>query len=200
VLILFTATGFSSFCQEPKVAVPDTIQMKTPVKAKKDTIAHSPHKATIYSAVLPGLGQIYNRKYWKVPLVYGGFAAFGYFIKWNNDQYNSYKQAYNDLVDDDPNTTSYMKLHGIAQWDLTNSSVKSQLATRISNGKDAFRRYRDLNIIGTVAFYALNIIDASVDAHFFNFDISDDLSMNWTPGPVYCMDNRTIGIYFKFNF
>ncbi len=200
VLILFTATGFSSFCQEPKVAVPDTIQMKTPVKAKEDTIAHSPHKATIYSAVLPGLGQIYNRKYWKVPLVYGGFAAFGYFIKWNNDQYNSYKQAYNDLVDDDPNTTSYMKLHGIAQWDLTNSSVKSQLATRISNGKDAFRRYRDLNIIGTVAFYALNIIDASVDAHFFNFDISDDLSMNWTPAPVYCMDNRTIGIYFKFNF
>ncbi len=187
--ILFFATGFSALGQE---AAKDTIQKK-----KTETI-HSPRKATIYSAVLPGLGQIYNRKYWKVPLVYGGFAALGYFINFNNAEYVKFRQAYSDIIDDDPNTISYTRLNvnpGFLEPDKI-----GQFTERLRSAKDYWRRNRDLVVIGTAVFYAVNIIDASVDAHFFNFDISDDLTINWVPGPVMCMDNRLIGIHCRITF
>jgi len=189
LLILFFATGFSAFSQE---TIRDTIL------AKKPETVHSPRKATIYSAVLPGLGQIYNRKYWKVPLVYGGFATLGYFINFNNEEYVKYRQAYSDIIDDDPNTSSYEKLPvnpGFFEPDKI-----GQFTERLKDAKDYWRRNRDLVVIGTVVFYAVNIIDASVDAHFFNFDISDDLTMNWAPGPVMCMDNKLMGIHCRFTF
>jgi len=164
------------------VIAKDIIKNETPVKAIKDTIpVHSPKKASVYSAVLPGLGQAYNKKYWKIPLVYGGFAAFGYFIRWNNRNYNTSRQAYMDLTDKDPNTNSYMKLKQIIYYDLNNSSSVANLKQGLLSSQDYYRRNRDLLIIVTVAFYGLNIIDASVDAHFFNFDISDDLTMNINP-------------------
>jgi len=187
--ILFFATGFSALGQE---AAKDTIQKKKP-----ETI-HSPRKATIYSAVLPGLGQIYNRKYWKVPLVYGGFAALGYFINFNNAEYVKFRQAYSDIIDDDPNTISYTRLNvnpGFLEPDKIGQFTES-----LRGAKDYWRRNRDLVVIGTAVFYAVNIIDASVDAHFFNFDISDDLTINWVPGPVMCMDNRLIGIHCRITF
>ncbi len=187
--ILFFVTGFSAFGQE---AYKDTIP------AKKTEMFHSPRKATIYSAVLPGLGQIYNRKYWKVPFVYGGFAALGYFINFNNGEYVKYRQAYSDIIDDDPNTISYTRLNvnpGFLEPDKI-----GQFTDRLRSAKDYWRRNRDLVVIGTVVFYAVNIIDASVDAHFFNFDISDDLTINWTPGPVICMDNKMIGIHCRITF
>jgi len=187
--ILFFATGFSALGQE---AAKDTIQKK-----KTETI-HSPRKATIYSAVLPGLGQIYNRKYWKVPLVYGGFAALGYFINFNNAEYVKFRQAYSDIIDDDPNTISYTRLNvnpGFLEPDKIGQFTES-----LRGAKDYWRRNRDLVVIGTAVFYAVNIIDASVDAHFFNFDISDDLTINWVPGPVMCMDNRLIGIHCRITF
>jgi len=110
------------------VIAKDIIKNETPVKAIKDTIpVHSPKKASVYSAVLPGLGQAYNKKYWKIPLVYGGFAAFGYFIRWNNRNYNTSRQAYMDLTDKDPNTNSYMKLKQIIYYDLNNSSSVANL-------------------------------------------------------------------------
>ena len=190
--ILFLATGFCSFAQ---------------VKIQADTIPvdqtpsiHSPRKATIYSAVLPGLGQIYNKKYWKVPLIYGGFIAFGYGINWNNNYYVLYKQAYSDIVDDDPNTNSFKDLDIEGNWDWTNSSQVSQFTTRLLNAKNSARRNRDFMIILTAGFYALNIIDASVDAHFFNFDIGDDLTFNWAPGPVYCAGKRVPGINVQIRF
>ena len=187
--ILFFATGFSAFGQE---AYKDTIQ------EKKSETFHSPRKATIYSAVLPGLGQIYNRKYWKVPLVYGGFAALGYFINFNNEEYVKYRQAYSDIIDDDPNTISYTRLTvnpGFLEPDKI-----GQFTERLRSAKDYWRRNRDLVVIGTVVFYAINIIDASVDAHFFNFDISDDLTINWTPGQIMCMDNKMSGIHCRITF
>lgn len=187
--ILFFATGFSAFGQD---TAKDTIQKK-----KTETF-HSPRKATIYSAVLPGLGQIYNRKYWKVPLVYGGFAALGYFINFNNEEYVKYRQAYSDIIDDDPNTISYTRLTvnpGFLEPDKI-----GQFTERLRSAKDYWRRNRDLVVIGTVVFYAVNIIDASVDAHFFNFDISDDLTINWTPGQIMCMDNKLIGIHCRITF
>ena len=189
LLILFLATGFSAFSQETK---------DDSIRAKKPKVEHSPRRATIYSAVLPGLGQIYNRKYWKVPLVYGGFATLGYFINFNNEQYTTYRQAYSDIIDNDPNTTSYMKLN--VNPSLLLPERISNFTEQLRSAKDYWRRNRDLVVIGTVVFYALNVIDASVDANFFNFDISDELTINWVPAPVMCMDKKMIGIQCRFTF
>ena len=190
--ILFFLAGFCASGQ--KVSFADTT-ITYPGKQE-----HSPRKATIYSAVLPGLGQIYNKKYWKVPLVYIGFAAFGYFIDWNNDQYVLYKQAYSDIIDDDPNTDSYDDLNLERRFDVSNDSQRQQFADLLKRATDVTRRNRDLVIISTAAFYAINIIDASVDGNFFDFDISDDLSFNWMPGPMYCGDQRVMGVYCKIRF
>lgn len=188
-LILFFTTGFSAFSQKTTVD-----SAKVDVQAN----VHSPRKATIYSAVLPGLGQLYNRKYWKVPLVYGGFATLGYFINFNNEQYTIYKQAYSDIIDTDPYTDSHLKLK--VNPSLLQPDRLSNFTEALRRQKDYWRRNRDLVVIGTVVFYAVNIIDASVDAHFFNFDISDDLTINWIPGPVMCMDNKLMGIHCRFTF
>ena len=189
LIILFCATGFSGFSQE---TIQDT------VNAKKTEAIHSPRRATIYSAVLPGLGQIYNRKYWKVPLVYGGFATLGFFINLNNTEYVKYRQAYSDIIDSDPNTNSYIKLF-IDPRNLEDAN-RSQSIEKLRRAKDYWRRNRDLVVIGTAVFYAINIIDASVDAHFFNFDISDDLTINWAPGPIICKDNKLIGLHCRIIF
>jgi hypothetical protein len=189
LLILFFATGFSAFSQKSNV---------DSVKTKKPVVVHSPRRATIYSAVLPGLGQIYNRKYWKLPIVYGGFATLGYFINFNNNEYTKYRKAYSDIIDSDPNTKSYEKLAAYPNYVKLNRL--SQLPENLRIDKDGTRRNRDLVVIGTAAFYALNIIDASVDANFFNFDISDDLTINWVPGPVICMDQKVMGLHCKITF
>jgi hypothetical protein len=188
-VILFFTTGFSAFSQKTVV---------DSVKTKKAEVVHSPRKATIYSAVLPGLGQIYNRKYWKLPIVYGGFATLGYFINFNNEQYVKYKKAYSDIIDTDPSTNSFKDL-GIDPSKY--ESIKlTQITGRLRTFKDGWRRDRDLVVIFTAAFYALNIIDASVDAHFFDFDISDDLTINWIPSPMICMDEKLIGLQCKITF
>ena len=126
--------------------------------------AHSAKKATVYSAILPGWGQAYNRKYWKIPIVYAGFAGVGYFIKSNHDQYISHKKDYLLLVDNpDAQTGS-----GLGQ---------AQIRIKI----DEYRRNRDLSIIGLFAWYGLGLIDANVDGHFFNYDVSEDLSLSLKP-------------------
>ncbi len=188
-LILFFGTGFSAFSQKSDV---DSIKIKKPIAI------HSPRRATIYSAVLPGLGQIYNRKYWKLPIVYGGFVTLGYFINFNNEAYVKYKQAYSDLMDSDPTTTSYEKISVYASY--LKQDKLSQFKTNLKSAKDDWRRNRDLVVIGTAVFYALNIIDASVDANFFNFDMGDDLTINWIPGPIICMDQKGIGFHCKITF
>ena len=189
LVILFFATGFSAFSQKSEV---DSIRIKKPV------VVHSPRRATIYSAVLPGLGQIYNRKYWKLPIVYGGFVTLGYFINFNNELYVKYKQAYSDIIDTDPNTNSFKNL-GVNPRNYEADKI-SQLTEQIRIAKDGSRRNRDLVVISTAVFYALNIIDASVDANFFNFDIGDDLTINWVPGPIICMDQKGIGLHCKITF
>ena len=187
--ILFFTTGFSAFSQKTNI---DSI------KITKSEAIHSPRKATIYSAVLPGLGQIYNRKYWKVPLIYGGFVTLGYFINFNNERYITYKQAYSDIIDKDPSTNSYLKLK-VNPINFQDDKIL-QLTEQLRRAKDGSRRDRDLVVIFTAAFYALNIIDASVDAHFFNFDISDDLTINWVPGPIICSDNKLLGVHCRITF
>ena len=192
LLILIISTGLKTSAQ--KITAVDSVMVAL------EKPEHSPRKATIYSAVLPGLGQIYNKKYWKVPLVYIGFGTLGYFIDWNNDQYTLYREAYADIADDDPNTNSFEELNFEGRWNLDNPRERNQFSEALNRAKETARRNRDLVIISTAAFYALNIIDASVDAHLFNFDISDDLTMKWIPGPVYCLDQRLVGIHCRIRF
>lgn len=214
IAILMTVTGFCAYGQERTgkdtlESAPHKRELKNVKtdKVKADTLTalsekpvHSPKKATIYSAVFPGLGQIYNKKYWKVPLVYIGFASLIYAIDWNNDYYVKYRQAYIDIRDDDPTSNSFEDLDIEGNWDFNNPSQVQQFTTRLEKAKDNSRRYRDLCIIGTAAFYAITIIDASVDAHLFNFDISDDLTMKWMPLPMYAMDQPVMGVQFVINF
>ncbi|TNF40020.1 MAG: hypothetical protein EP310_09620 [Bacteroidetes bacterium] len=176
----------------------DTTQI---TEIQVDTIQpHSPKKATIYSAILPGLGQAYNKKYWKIPLIYAGFGTIGYFIGWNNGFYSTYKQAYSDLTDDDPATDSYLDLDATQYYDLENPTDYNNFKTGLSKQSEYYRRNRDLLIISMVGFYGLNIIDASVDAHLFDFDISEDLTLNWQPA-VKTFENQLVyGINCTFNF
>jgi len=170
---------------------------EVPVEAEE---VHSPKKATIYSAVLPGLGQAYNKKYWKIPIIYAGFGTIGYFIGWNNGFYSTYKLAYSDLTDDDPATDSYLDLEATQYYDLDDPTDFNNFKSGLSKQQDYYRRNRDLLIIGMVAFYGLNIIDASVDAHLFDFDISEDLTLNWQPA-VKTFDKQLVyGVYCTFNF
>lgn len=176
----------------------DTIQViEAPEKAE---IMHSPKKATLYSAILPGLGQAYNKKYWKIPIIYAGFGTIGYFITWNNGFYQTYKQAYSDLTDGDDNTNSHLDLDAAKYYNLDDPTDYNNFRTGLSKQQNYYRRNRDLLIISMFGFYGLNIIDASVDAHLFDFDISDDLSFNWQPTMNTFNNQYIYGFNCTFNF
>jgi len=173
---------------------------KIEVVPSKAEIIHSPKKASIYSAILPGLGQAYNKKYWKIPIIYAGIGTIGYFIAWNNTIYKKYKLAYNDLIDKDPDTNSHLDLDNAKYWNLDDPTEYANFKSALSRQSDYNRRNRDLLIISMFGFYGLNIIDASVDAHFFDFDISEDLTMNWQPA-VLTFDKQVVyGANFTFKF
>lgn len=133
-------------------------------------------RATWLATIFPGAGQIYNRKYWKLPIIYGGLAACVYALNWNNQMYKDYSQAYLDIIDNNPNTNSYLDFYRIGQ-----NIDTERLKTILKNGKDKFRRNRDLSIFVMIGVYALSIIDAYVDAELSNFDISKDLSFKIEP-------------------
>ncbi|MBN2743371.1 MAG: hypothetical protein JXR39_05705 [Marinilabiliaceae bacterium] len=147
---------------------------------------HSPHKATLYSAILPGLGQIYNKKYWKVPILYGGIAASVYYIHFNTENYNLYKNAYRDFIIRDPANTSYeevilKKTRYTVDEVLSDPSKEQWFTNALKSKKEYYKRNRDFSYIILIGVYVLNLIDASVDAHFFDYDVSDDLSLNVQP-------------------
>lgn len=177
----------------------DTVKTLVPITQTGEMV-HSPKKASIYSALLPGLGQAYNKKYWKIPFIYIGFGAIGYFIDWNNDNYQLTKRAYIHLTDDDPETTDYLKLKGVEYYDLEDPSDRTDLSTALSKRQEYYRRNRDLLFIGMIGFYGLNIIDASVDAHLFNFDVSDDLTINWQPTMLNIQNELVYCVNVTFNF
>jgi hypothetical protein len=131
-----------------------------------------PKKAIWYSALCPGLGQLYNRRYWKLPFVGAGVIGVAYAIGWNSKYYNAYTNGYRDIMDDDPTTTSYLKLLPAGY-----TFNESQLITTLKNRQQQFRRSRDLSYIGAVGIYIVCILDAFVDAQLYDFDISPDLSV-----------------------
>ena len=137
-------------------------------------------RATWLAVVFPGGGQIYNRKYWKLPIFYGGFAGCAYALTWNSKMYKDYSQAYLDIMDSNPNTNSYEQL-----LPPNSRFDEEQLKNTIKRRKDMFRRYRDLSIFAFIAVYVLSIVDAYVDAELSNFDISPDLSMGVEPAVIH---------------
>ena len=164
-------------------------------RKRRDWSAWRPNPTTALwmALVFPGGGQIYNRKYWKLPVVYGGFVGCVYALTWNNMMYKDYSQAYIDLMDNDPNTASYNKfLHLGRQITPAN---EERYKTIFKSRKDKYRRWRDLSIFVMVGIYAVSVIDAYVDAELSNFDISKDLSLRIEPAvlPVTNSPNATPG-------
>lgn len=160
-----------------------------------------PVRALWLSALCPGLGQIYNRRYWKLPIVVGAFVGLGYGTTWNNRMLNDYTKAYRDVMDSDPNTHSYMDFFPptVKESDLDPAWLKKVL----KNKKDYYRRYRDICIIGIVGVYLLNIVDAYVDASLSHFDISPDLSMDVSPAVINnsaLSPKPSFGLQCAFNF
>ena len=150
-------------------------------KPKRDwkTWAPDPKRAMWLALVLPGAGQIYNRKYWKLPIIYGGFVGCIYAMQWNNQMFHDYSQAYIDIMDNDPNTQSYNQfLHLGNKITAENEERYKNLFKR---RKDYYRRYRDLSFFCLIGVYALSVIDAYVDASLSQFDISKDLTMRVAP-------------------
>ncbi|MDD4598244.1 MAG: DUF5683 domain-containing protein [Lentimicrobiaceae bacterium] len=153
---------------------------------------HSPHKATIYSLVLPGLGQAYNKKYWKIPVIYAGFTFLVYNIKVNNDEVKKFTQAYKYVINKEtyPTDNKYV--------------VRYPNPSDLQAGRAFYRRKVELNIIYSAAWYVLNVLDAAVDAHFFDYDISDNLSLHlepaWLPAPDgnYASGAQGIKLCLKF--
>ena len=155
-----------------------------PAKQKRDwaTWRPSAKRAMWLALVVPGAGQIYNRKYWKLPIVYGGFVGCAYAMRWNNQMYHDYSQAYMDLMDDDPATESYNQfMHLGAQINDTNLSRYQDL---FKKRKDRYRRWRDMSFFVMVGVYALSVVDAYVDASLSEFDISEDLSLHVSPAVI----------------
>jgi len=173
----------------------DSIQKAMTVETKPRFIPNS-NRAIWMALVIPGGGQIYNRKYWKLPIIYGGFVGCAYALTWNNRMYKDYSQAYLDIMDDDPNTKSYENFlpHGVS------AEGKEDL---FKKRKDFYRRYRDLSIFCFIGVYILSVIDAYVDAELSDFDISKDLGFKIEP--VMFNDGRskvpnTIGLQCSFKF
>jgi len=192
----------------------------------KDSVVHSPTKAWLMSAVVPGLGQAYNQRYWKIPVIYGGFIAFSYFIQTNNFRYEIYRNAYDakyqiknigpqiaGLNTEDPYYKLRLWLLQAKQSELEyrlNVELKGQFENvptdRLQYYKNSYRRDRDFFIIMTVLFYIVNMVDAAVDAHFFTYDVSNDLTLNWQPymnNGIYASSQQlkpTVGLNFNITF
>lgn len=171
-----------------------------PVVNDKLKFNPNPMRAMWLSALCPGAGQIYNRRYWKLPIVIGAFVGLAYGTSWNNRMLNDYSKAYRDITDNDPNTRRYMDFFPptVKESELD----KTWLTNTLKNRKDYYRRYRDICIIGIAAVYILNVIDAYVDASMMHFDVSDDLSMQLRPAVIESSLSRlpAVGLGCAFSF
>ena len=173
-------------CQQQTGFAQDTLSV---VKPHKQRFKAEPLKATMLAVALPGAGQIYNRKFWKIPVVYAGFGVLFYSAGFNGKNYTTYMQAYQDFTDVIPETDSYIKLIPADPKDydpvLFPESYDPSTASFYKDGLlrmvDYYKRYRDLSYIGIAAWYLLSILDANVDASLFNFDVTDNLDISLAP-------------------
>ncbi len=137
-----------------------------------DPNIHSPRKASIYSAVVPGLGQIYNKKYYKLPFVYGGIGTMGYLIYFNRNEYHKFRDAYN-FVQSNPGDDVEPVNEYVTQFNSDASALQSR--------RNQYRKGMEKWSIYMALFYIVQIVDATVDAHLMDYDVSDDLSLSLQP-------------------
>ena len=195
-----TVTTYDSL----SVVVDTTFSKKKEVGHDWSTWRPNPKRALWLALVIPGGGQIYNRKYWKLPLVYGGFIGCLYAMSWNNTMYKDYSQAYQDLMDKDPNTQSYNQFLHLGTQITPQNETRYQDIFR--KRKDKYRRWRDLSFFVMIGVYALSVIDAYVDAELSVFDISDDLSLRVEPTIINNrssnnpLDASSVGLQCSLNF
>ena len=177
---------------------------KEKVKRDWSTWTPNPQRALWLALVIPGAGQIYNRKYWKLPIIYGGFMGCIYALTWNNMMYKDYSQAYLDIVDNDPNTASYNKFLHLGR--TIDDSNRDRYKELFKNRKDKYRRWRDMSFFVMLGVYALSVIDAYVDAELSVFDISKDLSLKVEPTVIpnrmggNPLQAQSIGVNCSLNF
>lgn len=170
------------------------------VQQKKAAFVPNPTRALWLALMIPGAGQIYNRKYWKLPIFYGGFLGCVYALSWNGQMYSDYSQAYLDIMDDDPNTKSFMDMLPI-NYDITGK--EEQFKTIFKNKKNFYRRYRDMSVFAMIGVYLLSVVDAYVDAELSTFDISKDLSMKLEPTIINnskYLNQTSVGLQCRINF
>ncbi|MFN8240830.1 MAG: DUF5683 domain-containing protein [Bacteroidales bacterium] len=197
IIFFLTALVFSAAddCFAQDTLKTETVRLKT-----RDV---TPLRATMLAAAFPGMGQVYNRKYWKIPLVYAGFGGIGYAVYYNTSFYNDYTKAYQDFVDAIPETQSYLKfIRGMpaSSYDpvLFPDSYKPANAEYIRDQLlrqvDYFRRYRDLSYIGIAAWYIVSILDANVDASLYGYEVDDNLNLTVSPFPMPMYNFTGVGI------
>ena len=164
VFILLPTQFISAQIESDSIFLKDA-NIAVEIDTSKIDILHSPKKAG-WLSVLPGLGQAYNKKYWKIPIIYAALLTNTYFLVKNNQEYIKYRDAYIMRIDEDPETID----------DFPNYTTENLRVL-----KNQYWKYRDLNLIIMAGIYTLNILDAVVDAHFYTYDIGDDLSLRITP-------------------
>lgn len=168
-------------------------------------------RATMLAAAFPGLGQVYNKKYWKIPIVYAGFGGLGYAVYYNTKYYNQYTKAYQDFVDIVPETASYTDLirgippeeyDPVLHPDTYNPSTASWIEDQMLRQIDYFRKYRDLSYIGIAAWYLITIIDANVDASLIDYEVTENLNFTLSPAmvPLYNSSGLGVNISMRINF
>jgi hypothetical protein len=222
VVVLLTA-GLNAYAQQEDEIIADSAAMQTVQatdsitsvvveKAKKlrpkrdwNTWKPNPQRALWLALVIPGAGQIYNRKFWKLPIIYGGFMGCIYALTWNNMMYKDYSQAYLDLMDDDPGTASYNKFLHLGKQIQTKAD-EERYKKIFKSRKDKYRRWRDMSFFVMLGVYAFSVIDAYVDAELSQFDISKDLSLTVEPAVMPnhnggdWLDSQSLGVSCKLNF
>ena len=190
----------------PKADSVAAVDIRKIEKRDWTTWTPNPNRALWLALVIPGGGQIYNRKYWKLPIIYGGMMGCMYALTWNNMMYRDYSQAYLDIMDSDPTTQSYNKfLHLGATITAAN---EERYKTLFKSRKDKYRRWRDMSMFCLIGVYALSVIDAYVDAELSEFDISKDLSLKVAPtvipgGSTFSsgsLENSAVGVNLGLRF
>lgn len=179
-------TGGAAVMSERTDTVPPQ-EVPGGVQSAADTLklwSPDPSRTTWLAVIVPGLGQIYNRSYWKLPIVYGAFMGCAYAISWNGRMYDDYKEAYRDILTDAELSTDPARSYNAILppgYTIESMGGRSQYTSTLNSRQNRYRRYRDLSIAATIGVYILSIIDAYVDAQLFDFDISPDLSLNIEP-------------------
>ncbi len=187
---LFTLFGLGifalGFSQEVEV-ISDSTFIETTEDAQlfEEVSDLDPQRAAMLSAILPGMGQVYNKQYWKVPIIYGGLAVFGHFINYNNELYHTFRNASLSVENGLPNP-----FEGVAS--------SNEILIR---NRDNFRRNRDFLIILGSVFYLLNIVDAHVSAHLDEFEVNDDLAISIKPGlQQFSANGQALGASLVISF